>query len=84
MNGAVVKRFLREPTAIDKGLRGKGVGSPLIDSIEDRAPASGTARLALDVASRNERGRTRYERREMTVESRWPKRLSYRDSDFFR
>lgn len=61
--------------AVDKELRGEGVGSALIDSIEDRARASGSRRLSLDVSAKNEGARRLYERRGMTVESQWPKRL---------
>lgn len=61
--------------AVDKELRGKGIGSILIDSIEDRAVASGSARLALDVSAGNEGARKLYERCGMTVESQWPKRI---------
>ncbi|MFC2079819.1 GNAT family N-acetyltransferase [Candidatus Bipolaricaulota bacterium] len=61
--------------AVDKELRGEGVGSSLIDSIEDRARVSGASRLSLDVSAKNEAARRLYERRGMTVESQWPKRL---------
>jgi ribosomal protein S18 acetylase RimI-like enzyme len=61
--------------AVDKELRGEGIGSILIDSIEDRAVASGSSRLALDVSAGNEGARKLYERCGMTVESQWPKRL---------
>jgi ribosomal protein S18 acetylase RimI-like enzyme len=61
--------------AVDKELRGEGIGSILIDSIEDRAVASGSARLALDVSASNKGARKLYERRGMTIKSQWPKRL---------
>ena len=61
--------------AVDKELRGEGVGSRLIDSIEDRARASGSPRLSLDVSAKNEGARRLYEHRGMAVESQWPKRL---------
>lgn len=61
--------------AVDDDMRGEGVGSALIDSIEDRARASGSRRLSLDVSAKNEGARRLYERRGMTVESQWPKRL---------
>jgi ribosomal protein S18 acetylase RimI-like enzyme len=67
--------FYLQAIAVDNELRGKGVGSTLIDSIEARAVASGSARLSLDVAAKNESARRLYERRGMTVESQWPKRL---------
>jgi ribosomal protein S18 acetylase RimI-like enzyme len=61
--------------AIDKELRGEGVGSALMDSTEERARASSSTRLSLDVSAKNEGARRLYERRGMTVESQWPKRL---------
>ncbi len=61
--------------AIDKELRGEGVGSALMDSTEERARACGSTQLSLDVSTRNEGARRLYERRGMTVESKWPKRL---------
>jgi len=61
--------------AIDKNLRGEGVGSALMDSIEERARASGSTRLSLDVSAKNVGARRLYERRGMTIESQWPKRI---------
>jgi ribosomal protein S18 acetylase RimI-like enzyme len=68
--------FYLQAIAVDNELRGKGVGSTLIDSIEARAVASGSARLSLDVAAKNESARRLYERRGMIVESQWPKRFN--------
>ena len=70
--------------AIDKELRGEGVGSALMDSIEERARASGSTRVSLDVAAKNEGARRLYERRGMTVESQWPKRLPIPGLRFYR
>ena len=61
--------------AVDKALRGDGVGSVLMDSFEERARTSGSTRISLDVSAKNEEARRFYERRGMTVESQWPKRL---------
>lgn len=61
--------------AVDKELRGKGIGSALMDSMEERALAGGATRLALDVSAGNKGARKLYERRGMTIESQWPKRL---------
>ena len=61
--------------SVDQDLRGEGVGSRLIDAIQERARASGSARLSLDDSAKNEGARKLYERRGMTVESQWPKRL---------
>jgi len=59
--------------AVDEKLRGQGVGSMLMDYMEESAVASGCARLALDVSARNKGARRLYERRGMNVESAWPK-----------
>ncbi len=70
--------------AIDKELRGKGVGSDLMDSVEKRARASGSTRLSLDVSAQNEGARRFYERRGMAVASQWPKRLLIPGLRFYR
>ncbi len=67
--------FYLQAIAIDTELRGEGVGSALMDSMEDRARASGSNRLSLDVSAKNEGARRLYGRRGMSVESQWPKRL---------
>ena len=76
--------FYLHAIAVDKGLEGKGIGSVLLDSIEGRAIASGSARLALDVSAKNERARSLYEHRGMTIESQWPKRLPISGLRFYR
>ncbi|MGB7488715.1 MAG: GNAT family N-acetyltransferase [Thermoanaerobaculia bacterium] len=68
--------FYLQAIAVEREVRGDGVGSALMDLIEDRAVASGSARLALDVSAKNESARRLYEHRGMTVESQWPKRLA--------
>ncbi|MCP4201637.1 MAG: GNAT family N-acetyltransferase, partial [bacterium] len=68
--------FYLQAIAVDEELRGEGVGTALMDWIEDRAAASGSVRLTLDVSAGNERARRIYDRRGMVVISRWPKRLA--------
>lgn len=68
--------FYVHAIAVDKELRGGGVGSALMDALEDRARASGSTRLSLDVSAKNEGARGFYERRGMNVEFQWPKRLA--------
>jgi ribosomal protein S18 acetylase RimI-like enzyme len=70
--------------AVDRNLRGEGVGSLLMDSIEDQARSGGSTRLALDVSAKNEAARRLYERRGMTVESQWPKHLPLPGFRFYR
>jgi len=72
LNTLVDDAFYLQAIAVDKELRGKGVGSTLIDSIEERARSVGSTRLSLDVSAKNEGARRLYERRGMTVESGWP------------
>ena len=70
--------------AVDKELRGDGVGSILMDFSEERARASGSTQLSLDVSATNEGARGFYEHRGMTVESQWPKRLPMPGLKFYR
>ena len=70
--------------AVDKELRGAGVGSVLMDFAEERARAEGLTRLSLDVSAKNEGARRFYERRGMNVESQWPKRLAIPGLKFYR
>ena len=66
--------FYLQAIAVDQETRGAGVGGALIEWIEGQAVAAGSARLVLDVSAENEGARSFYERRGMTVASRWPKR----------
>ncbi len=70
--------------AVDKELRGDGVGSVLMDFFEERARAIGSTRLSLDVSAKNDGARRFYERRGMNVESQWPKRLAIPGLKFYR
>jgi len=76
--------FYLQAVAVDKGLRGNAIGSVLMDSFEERARASGSTRLSLDVSAKNEGARRFYERRGMAVASQWPKRLPIPGLRFYR
>jgi ribosomal protein S18 acetylase RimI-like enzyme len=65
--------FYIQGFAVDENLRGLGIGSALMDAMEQRARASGSKRLILNVGAKNEGARRLYERRGMTVEAGWPK-----------
>jgi len=59
--------------AVDEDLRGQGIGTALMDAMEQRARASGSKRLILNVGAKNEAARRFYDRRGFTVEAGWPK-----------
>ncbi len=70
--------------ALDKDARGMGIGTMLLDAMEERGRGIGSARLSLDVAAGNKGARRLYERRGMTVESQWPRRLPVSKITFYR
>ena len=76
--------FYIQSIAVSRELQGGGVGSTLMDFIEEQAKASGSTRLALDVSAKNANARRFYSNRGMNVESRWPKRLPIRALKFYR
>ena len=57
---------------VEKDHRGQGIGSILIDSIEELARSSGSRRLMLVVDAKNEGARRFYARHGMKVENGWP------------
>ena len=61
--------------AVDKTVRGEGLGSTLLRAIEEQARAAGATGLALDVAASNDGARKVYEHRGWTVTARWPRRF---------
>ena len=67
--------FYLQALAVEKGFDGKGIGSDLMDFIEEKAIANESSRLVLDVSAKNEGARRLYERRGMCIESRWPERM---------
>lgn len=67
--------FYLQAVAVERGARGTGLGSILVDSFERRARDKGAARLALDVSARNAGAIRFYEARGMTIEEKWPQRL---------
>ena len=76
--------FYIQAMAVDKELRGDGVGSALMDFAEDHARANGSTRLSLDVSAGNKGAHKLYEHRGMIIESQWPKRLTIPGLRFFR
>ena len=65
--------FYLQALAVDDEMRGRGVGSSLMDFVEERARRTGSIRLCLDVAVKNEGARRLYERRGMSAKARWPR-----------
>ena len=65
--------FYIQGFAVDEDLRGQGIGSALMNAMEQRARADGSKRLILNVGAKNEGARRFYDRRGMTVEAGWPK-----------
>jgi len=65
--------FYVEFLAVDEAHRGKGIGSKLIEAMQERALAAGSIHFAIDVAGRNESARRLYERHGFTTINRWPK-----------
>lgn len=59
-----------QAVAVDPSFRGSGIGSLLLDDVEAQARASGSDRLALDVAVGNDGAKRLYERRGMAVVAR--------------
>jgi ribosomal protein S18 acetylase RimI-like enzyme len=64
--------FYLHGIAVEPELRGAGVGSLLLDDVEARGQAAGSARLSLDVAAKNKGARKLYGRRGMIESSEWP------------
>jgi ribosomal protein S18 acetylase RimI-like enzyme len=61
--------FYLQAIAVDPDARGAGVGSVLMDRVEDKGRASGSRRLCLDVSGANAGARRLYERLGMDVVS---------------
>ena len=64
--------FYLQGIAVEPELRGARIGSLLMDDVESRARANGSARLSLDVAAKNKGARKLYGRRGMIESSEWP------------
>ena len=67
--------FYLQAIAVDKDLRGQGLGATLLEAIEAQGRTSGSTRLALDVSAKNHGARRFYDRHGLTVASQWPRRL---------
>ena len=65
--------FYLQFIAVDTAVRAGGVGSVLMDALEEQARAGGSTRLSLDVSTNNEVARRFYEHRGWVAEWEWPK-----------
>ena len=65
--------FYVRAVAVEPAHRGAGIGTLLIGSLEDTARATGSTRLALDVAAKNRSARRLYERLGMTAQAESPR-----------
>ncbi len=72
LNTVADEDFYLQGISVEPSLRGEGIGSILMDDIEQRASASGSKNLCLDVAAKNTGARRLYERRGMIEMSKWP------------
>lgn len=62
--------------AVDESQRGCGVGSALIDAMEERARLTDSGRLSLHVAAKNAGAQRLYRRHGLSIEERWPKHIN--------
>ena len=68
--------YYLQAIAVDPAVRGEGIGSVLMESVEEKAVVSGSSRVTLHVSAGNAGACKFYEQRGMVVESRWPTRLA--------
>jgi ribosomal protein S18 acetylase RimI-like enzyme len=68
--------FYIQAVAVDKKHGGSGIGSALMDLIENHAKAGGSSRVVLDVSAKNKGAFRLYRKRGMVIDSRWPRRIA--------
>lgn len=66
------EEFYLQSIAVNPDLRGEGIGSILLNDIEDRAHKSNSAKLSLHVSAKNEGAIKLYKKRGMKYQSEWP------------
>jgi ribosomal protein S18 acetylase RimI-like enzyme len=64
--------------AVDEKARSQGVGSALIEAMEERARSGGSKRFSLDVAVKNKGAQRLYSSHGFRVYAKWPKHLGKR------
>ena len=70
--------FYLSSLAVDEDQRGQGIGSALIDAMEERARAAGSRRFTIALAAKNEGAQRLYRRHGFAVYAKWPKHLHSR------
>ena len=76
--------FYVRAIAVDEAQRGRGIGTLLLQALEENARAAGARRLALDVAAKNRKAQKLYERMGMTVETESPRWLGLPNTNVLR
>jgi ribosomal protein S18 acetylase RimI-like enzyme len=76
--------FYVRALAVEPACRSEGIGTLLLESVEDTARAVGASRLALDVAAKNRDARRLYERLGMTVLAQSPRWFRLPDTNVIR
>ena len=76
--------FYLQAIAVDEQLRGDGLGTLLMDFLEQQARECRAKRLCLDVSAGNQKAIRFYQRRGMVIDSQWPKRLKVPTLTFYR
>ena len=76
--------FYLQAIAVDDSLRGRGIGSKLLELAEQTALQKGNTGISLDVSADNKTAFQLYEKCGYVVESSWPKILRLPAIRFFR
>ena len=64
--------FYIQGIAVEPNLRGEGIGSALMNDLENRARENGSERLSLDVSAKNKGAQKLYKKLGMSEISKWP------------
>jgi ribosomal protein S18 acetylase RimI-like enzyme len=70
--------------AVDPEQRGRGVGSTLVQAMEERARAAASRRLSLDVAAKNKGAQRLYGRHGLKTYAKWPKHINIGSLSLYR
>jgi ribosomal protein S18 acetylase RimI-like enzyme len=76
--------YYLQAISVVEAFRGHGVGTALINELEESARKTGARRIVLDVSAKNSRACRFYERHGFSIESQWPKHIVIPGLRFFR